>query len=143
MLDAENVEYCLLGDLNCDLGSPDLESNSRSLIDITKTVSTMIDHIFTNTPDKIVCSGVSHVVICDHSLIYAFGKVSTGLHDKDHSTLHYRKFKNSNSESFRSDIFSQNWNVIREYNNPNDMWRVWKTTFNNVVEMHSSSRTRR
>ena len=85
MLDAENVEYYLLGDLNCDLGSPDLESNSRSLIGITElyglhqliseptriteTSSTMIDHIFTNTPDKIVCSGVSHVGISDHSLL--------------------------------------------------------------------------
>ena len=159
MLDAENVEYYLLGDLNCDLGSPDLESNSRSLIGITElyglhqliseptriteTSSTMIDHIFTNTPDKIVCSGVSHVDISDHSLIYAFRKLSTGLHNKGHSTVNYRKFKNFNSESFRSDIFSQNWDVIRAYNNPNDMWRVWKTTFNNVVEMHAPLRTRR
>ena len=159
MLDAENVEYYLLGDLNCDLGSPDLESNSRSLIGITElyglhqliseptriteTSSTMIDHIFTNTPDKIVCSGVSHVGISDHSLIYAFRKLSTGLHNKGHSTVNYRKFKHFNSESFRSDIFSQNWDVIRAYNNPNDMWRVWKTTFKNVVEMHAPLRTRR
>ena len=28
MLDAENVEYYPLGDLNCDLGLPDLEGNS-------------------------------------------------------------------------------------------------------------------
>ena len=92
---AENVEHYLLGDLNCDLGSPDLESNSRSLIGITElyglyqligeptriteTSSTMIDHIFTNTPDKNVCSGVSHVGISDHSLIYAFRKLSTGM----------------------------------------------------------------
>ncbi len=103
----------------------------------------MIDHIFTNTPDKIVCSGVSHVGISDHSLIYAFRKLSTGLHNKGHSTVNYRKFKNFNSESFRSDIFSQNWDVIRAYSNPNDMWRVWKTTFNNVVEMHAPLRTRR
>ena len=137
MLDAENVEYYSLGDVNCETGSPDLESNSQSLIEITdlyglhkltseptqitKTSSTMIDHIFTNTPDKIVCSGVSHVGISDHSLIYAFREVSTGLHKKGHSTVHYRKFKNFNSESFRSDIFSHNWDVIREYNDPNYM----------------------
>ena len=30
MLDDENVEYYLLGDLYCDLGLPDLEGNSRS-----------------------------------------------------------------------------------------------------------------
>ena len=46
-------------------------------------------------------------------------------------------------EGFRSDIFAQNWEVIRAYNNPYNMWRVWKTTFNNVVEMHAHSRTRR
>ena len=79
MLDAENAEYYLLGDLNCDLGSTALESSSRSLIGITElyglhqliseptriteTSSTMIDLIFTNTPDKIVCSGVSHLVL--------------------------------------------------------------------------------
>ena len=51
----------------------------------------MIDHIFINTPGKIVCSVVSHVSIIDHSLIYAFHKVSTGL--QGHSTVHYRKFK--------------------------------------------------
>ena len=137
----------------------DLEGNSRLLIGITElyglhqlineptriteTSSTMIDHIFTNTPDKIICSGVSHVGISDHSLIYAFRKVSTGLHNKGHSTVNYRKFKNFNLENFRSDIFSQNWDVIRAYNNPNDMWREWKTIFNNVVEMHAPTRTRR
>ena len=66
----------------------------------------MIDHIFTNTPDKIVCSGVSHDVgISDHSLIYAFRKLSTGLHNKGHSTVNYRKFKNFNCESFSEVIF--------------------------------------
>ena len=85
MLDAENAECYLLGDLNCDLGSPALESSSRSLTGITElydlhqlmseptriteTSSTMIDLIFTNTPDKIVCTGVSRVGISDHSLI--------------------------------------------------------------------------
>ena len=69
--------------------------------------------------------------------------MSTGLHNKGHSTVNYRKFKNFNLESLRGDIFSQNWEPIRAYNNPNDMWRVWKTTFNNVVEMHAPSRTKR
>ena len=113
-----HVDYYILDDLNCGLWSPDLESNSRSLIDITelyglhqliseptritKPFSTMIDHIFTNKPDKIVCSGVFHVGISGHSLIHAFRKVSTGLHNKGHSNsiVHYRKFKNLNSESF-------------------------------------------
>ena len=84
-----------MGDLNCDLSSTVLDHSSRLLIDIaelynlsqlineptrtTDSSSTLIDHIFTNTPDKVVCSGVSHVSISDHSLIYAFRKLSISL----------------------------------------------------------------
>ena len=139
-LDAKNVEYYLLGDLNCDLGAPVLDRNSRLLTDIadlygmhqlineptriTESSSTIIDHIFTNTPDKIVSSGVSHVSISDHSLIYAFRKLSTGIYSKDHSAITYRNFKNFDLHSFRADIRAQNWTDINNFNNPNDMWRV-------------------
>jgi endonuclease/exonuclease/phosphatase family metal-dependent hydrolase len=82
----ENIEYYLVGDLNCDLSSTVLNHSSRLLIDITETYnlqqliteqtritnssSTLIDHIFTNAPDRVVCSGVSHISISDHSLVY-------------------------------------------------------------------------
>ena len=81
-----------MGDLNCDLSSKELDHNSTKLMNsadlydlhqvineptrITISSSTMIDLIFTNTVDKIVCSGVSHVGISDHSLVYAFRKLS-------------------------------------------------------------------
>jgi hypothetical protein len=61
-IDSENVEYYILGDLNCDLGASVLDHNSRSLTDIadlygmhqlineptriTESSSTIIDHIF-------------------------------------------------------------------------------------------------
>ena len=41
--------------------------------------STMIDLIFTNSPTRVVCSGVSHISISDHSLIYVFRKLAVGL----------------------------------------------------------------
>ncbi len=83
-----------MGDFNCDLSSIVLDHDSKLLMDIvvlynlsqlineptriTDSSSTLLDHIFTNTPDKVVCSDVSHVSICDHSLIYAFRKLSVG-----------------------------------------------------------------
>ena len=39
---------------------------------ITPSSSSLIDLIFTNQPDLVSFSGVSHVGISDHSLIYAF-----------------------------------------------------------------------
>ncbi len=113
-------------------------------LELLKLPLLSIDHIFTNTPDKIICSGVSHVGISDHSLINAFRKLSTGLHNKGHSTVNDRQFKNLTLKVFEVIFFHRiGTSYIRAYNNPNDMWRVWKTTFNNVVEMHAPLRTRR
>ena len=84
-----------MGNLNCNLQSPTLDHNStllhnitnlfnlHQLIDeptrITESSSSLFDVIFTNMPDRIVCSGVSHIGIRDHSLVYAFRKLSTGV----------------------------------------------------------------
>jgi hypothetical protein len=158
-LDAENIEYNLVGDLNCDLSSTVLDHSSRLLIDITETYnlqqliteqtritnssSTLIDHIFTNAPDRVVCSGVSHIGISDHSLVYAFRKLSVRMPTRGHTTVSYRKLKNFDSAKFRNDISQQNWDFIHQFKNPNDMWHAWKNTFNFIVEKHAPLRTKR
>ena len=70
----------------------------------------MIDLIYTNCSARVVCFGVSHVGISDHSLIYVYRKIAVGLSNSRHSTVTYRKFKNFNSALFRNDISSQDWN---------------------------------
>ncbi len=60
MLDAENVEYYVLGDLNCDLGSPDLDSNSRSLIGITELYGL---HQLINEPTRITETSSTMMII--------------------------------------------------------------------------------
>ena len=57
---------------------------------ITDKSSTLIDVIYTNNPDKVVCSGVCHISISDHSLVYAFRKASIDPPTKGHSTLTYK-----------------------------------------------------
>ena len=42
---------------------------------VTLTTSSLIDHVVTNTPEKISHSGVVHTGISDHSLIYAIRKI--------------------------------------------------------------------
>jgi len=90
-LDSENVEHYLMGDLNSDLLS---ENNTyanallnvsdvyglRQLISeptrITPSSCSLLDLIFTNRPDCVCLSGVSHVCISDRSLVYAFRKLN-------------------------------------------------------------------
>ena len=92
-IDDENKEMYILGDLNCNLLQEKLLFNIPTkkldslyelyqltqLINeptrITITTTSLIDHIVTNTPEKISHSGVVHTGISDHSLVYAIRKI--------------------------------------------------------------------
>ena len=114
-----NLEYYIMGDMNCNLAPDQLDNNANilsSIADIygmhqliidpkrcTASSSTLIDLIYTNSPDRVVCSGVSHISISDHSLVYAFHKLSIEFPSRGHNTVTYRKLKNS--DRFCNDIF--------------------------------------
>ncbi|XP_066020848.1 uncharacterized protein [Pocillopora verrucosa] len=158
-LDSENIEYYVLGDLNCNMAAPKFDKSTNILSNIadvygldqlitehtriTDKSRTLIDLIFTNTPDRVVCSGVSHIGISDHSLVYVFRKVSIESTTNKHTTLRYRKFKNFNSDHFRNDIGQQDWSSIESYSDPNLMWAAWKQLFLECVNKHAPLHVKR
>ena len=80
---------------------------------ITPTSATLTDVIFTNCSDRIVCSGVRHISISDHSIVFAYRKLfingtSGGHNERD------------------NDVASQSWDQMYCSTNPNDMWLQWK-----------------
>ena len=147
-----------MGDFNCNLASPQPDTNTvllTNIIDIyslyqlidsptriTNTSSTLIDVILTNYQNNIVSAGVSHVSLSDHSLVYALRKISFNS-PKGHSTLTYRKFNNFDSAGFRFDISTQNWDKVNSYDDPNVMWDTWKDLFFQCVDKHAPLRTKR
>ena len=119
-LDAENVEFYLMGDFNCNLASPQPDINTVLLTNIVNIynlyqlidsptpitiTSSLIDVIFTNCQNNIVSAVVSHVSLSDHSLVYAFRKISINSR-KGHSTFTYR---------FCYDILTQDWDRLNNY----------------------------
>ena len=90
-----------MGDLNCDISKFPQDSDARKLqflsslyqLDqlineptrVTTTSTTLIDLFFTNKQQNIMQSGVVHIGISDHSLIYAVRKF--GLPKSHESTL--------------------------------------------------------
>lgn len=88
--DSENKELMVVGDLNCDVAkaSPDLHTRRLQFLcslyqcdqlineptRVTQTSATLIDLILTNRPENISHSGVIHVGISDHSMIFAVKK---------------------------------------------------------------------
>ena len=80
ILDLENIEYYLMGDLNCDMIATRYDNDTCKLMNITdvyglqqliteptrvtQTSSTLIDVIYTNCSDKIVCSVLAIIAWC-------------------------------------------------------------------------------
>ena len=80
-----------MGDLNCDIIATRYDNNTCKLMSITHiyglqhliteparitpTSATLIDVIYTNCPDKVVCSGIRHISISDHSIVFCLSKI--------------------------------------------------------------------
>ena len=92
-LDLTNLEFFLLGDMNADIASTNNDNKVRQLVSeptrITDKSASLIDLIFTNCPGREVCSGVAHISISDHSLVYVFRKRSINFR-KGHISVMYR-----------------------------------------------------
>ena len=139
--------------MNCDMITTRYDNNVsklRSIADvygleqliseptrITPTSSTLIDLIYTNCSDKIVCSGVCHIGISDHSMVYVYRKLAQNGMSNGHNSITYRNFRNFDRQNFRYDILSQCWDNVYESSNPNVMWQQWKCTFLAIADKHA------
>ena len=109
-MDAENLEYFLLGDINVDLLSTATSPNRAKLVEIfdiygleqmikeptrvTAKSSTLIDLCITSAPTNVVDSGVMHLSISDHSLVYMIRKahyVRNGVRHIEARTMKFHK----------------------------------------------------
>ena len=69
---------------------------------VTENPKSLIDLIFSNKPELIIKSGVEHVGISDHSLIYIHRKISiSGAPPKIVKT---RQYKYDSNQLFKSDL---------------------------------------
>ena len=147
-----------MGDLNCDILKSPCESHTRKLqflsslyqfdqlIDeptrnITGTSATLIDLILTNKEENISKSGVIHLGLSDHSMIFAIRKHCI---PKSRENVKYiRNFKNFNANDFLTDLSQTPWENIAQYDNPNVCWRVWYSLYLQVLDRHAPLRRMR
>ena len=139
--------------MNTNLLSDVADSNSSKLINaceifglsqliteptrVTAPSQSLIDLCITNTPDKIVRSGVMPLGISDHSLVYLIRKTRYTIPGcvKIIST---RSFKNFNiKEEFLADVELIQWDDISLLSHPNEMWQFWKNQFLTCIDKHS------
>ena len=128
MIDDENKEIYILGDLNCDMLKAESDSATKKIKSlyelyqlsqlikeatrVTMTTSSLIDHIVTilllyNTPEKISVSGVIHTGISNHSLVFAIRKISVTKNREN--IVEMRNFDN---QKFIEDLMHQHWENV-------------------------------
>lgn len=138
-IDAEFQEFYLLGDININmLETATTNCNTillMNLLDVyglsqmiteptrvTPTSRTLIDLCITNTPEKITKSGVVHIGISDHSLVYVTRKAHferTGAR-----VIETRQFKHFKRDEFLLDLQKKPLNQIESYSDPNEMYGI-------------------
>ena len=155
-LDQENKEVIILGGFNCDLLSSTISNYTRKFLDlievfqfdqaitqptrITQNSETLIHVALTNCPENIMNSGVAHVGISDHSLIYicriSFVKTQPKL-------IESRNYKNYNPGHFNRDLDNLLNQYTWESNNPDVLWFQFKFVFNKVADIRVRLRSRK
>mgnify|MGYP002803522946 FL=1 len=157
VLDSQNKEMILTGVLNCDLSLSILQSHSRRLIDIlelfqmkqviadptriTSTTASLLDIVATNRPDKVKESGVIHLGISDHSLVYVSLKVAVPR-DKP-KIVESRNLKNYNINYFNNHISHLLRNSSWDHKDQTHLWIQFKNIFNYVSDIHARIKTRK
>ena len=158
MIDAENLELYLLGDLNCNLLSDTPSTNTSGLLNIfttynlnqliteptrvTNNSQTLIDLCVTNTPDKVRASCVLSIGISDHSLVYLVRK-STCSKPVINLSVKKRCFKNFNETAYLNDLCNLNWNVVYTLHDLNSMWDKGLNLLTSVIDKHAPIKKKR
>ena len=152
--DIEHKQLILIGDINSDYAKTPLDVHTRTLQFIssvyqleqlikeptrgTKSSATTIDLIFTNMVDKIATTGVIHLGISDHSLIYAVRKFAV---PKTRPTIkEVRNFKHFVEVDFINDLKRVSWQNVGCFDDPNLAWQAWKSDFNAILDHHAPIR---
>ena len=152
-MDSENKEVIAIEDFNCDwsCGKDKLTSHTKTLVDLTEkyhyeplikqstrtteTSSTLIVLAFSNRPEIVVDSGVEHIGINDHSMIYVSRKVSIPRNKP--KTINTRQYKNFDMNDFRSDLNRIFQTQTSNSYSPNILWEEWKEKILLVADLHA------
>ena len=86
----------------------------------------------------IAASGVIHLGISDHSLIYAVRKFAV---PKTRPTIkEVRNFKHFVEVDFINDLKRVSWQNVECFDDPNLAWQAWKSDFNVILDHHAPIR---
>ena len=160
--DCSNQVYFLLGDFNIKYvygNNQDIFNNTKwaditvkfgleQLIKnptrISKTSSTIIDHIYTNCSDNIKEVFTSELAISDHYPICMTYFTNLNLAKKsNHTIIKYRSFKKFDELAFQSDLLYSGLEYLETVIDPNDALNVFYDILNITLSKHAPIKEKR
>ena len=156
VLECEKEVY-LLGDFNRDLMQDNIKQSWLEYMEtfglfqfikvptrVTDQSATLIDHVYSNTHTNILMTTVPQVGLSDHFPIFISRKTNGSYSLKNtHYTISYRSFKNFDENKFINDLQSTPWDVIKIFDDVNDIVETWSTLFCDIVDKHLPLRKHR
>jgi len=84
--------------------------------------------------DNIATTGVIHLGILDHSLIYAVRKFAV---PKTRPAIkEVRNFQHFVDVDFIDELCRVSWQNVECFDDPNLAWQAWKSDFNAILDHH-------
>ena len=130
-----NLDWCAIGDYKINLSPPHSFSNSKwskvvfdfglhQLVNtptrVTKSFSSIIDHIYTTATNYIIETFVPEVSVSDHfPVAFTLSKKCNIKYSKRHKAITYRSFKNFDKRSFLDDIYTVNFDILEAISDTN------------------------
>ena len=100
---------------------------------VTPNTSTLIDHIYTNCPENVKSITVPKIGLSDHFPISFTRKMHNPTTKNNHYTISYRSFKDFDEGTFINDLQSVPWDLIKLFDNTNDILETWTDLFLEAV----------
>ena len=143
----EEKEIYLLGDVNRDLLNRQIKTSWSEYMEpfgldqlvseatrVTSTSKTLIDHIYSNCPENVTSIDVPKIGLSDHFPIFFTRKMHVQPKKGKHYTISYRSFKDFDETKFSNDLTDVPWDIIRIFDDTNDILNAWSDLFLEVVD---------
>lgn len=143
-------EIILLGDFNKDLLNANINtewSNFTTTLGlsqlitqptrVTNSSSTLIDHIYTNYEHNLSKAHVAKIGISDHYAIFCNRKINSYCRNHTHKSIQYRSFKTFDENAFLNDLLSVQWQILENFEDIDDIIRIWYSLFIDIVDKHA------
>ena len=86
-------------------------------------------------------SGVCHIGITDHSIVYVIRKLC--IPKGKPKIVEARQFRNFDTGSFRADLCLVPRHLVKLEDNPNSAWEIWSSLFLEICDSHAPKRKRK